>query len=236
VLDGRRLHFGFEGIWQGTAVLYDRETASLWMHLTGECFAGPLAGARLAQAPTGRHTTWADWRASHPATDVMKPEPRLEGARDDRGYFPREAARSGDPRLPSVFGPTIQTRDPRLELHDLVYGVVVDGKARAYPFERLARGGGVVEERLGAVPATVWFDARARSAAAFDARLGGRVLTFERLPDGGLVDRETGSAWGLDGRAVRGPLEGRSLAPLRGLMTEWYGWYASYPTTTLWDG
>ena len=69
VLDERRLWFGFHGIYQGTAVLYDQQTGSLWMHLTGECFAGELAGRKLDPLDTGRHTTWSEWLASHPETD-----------------------------------------------------------------------------------------------------------------------------------------------------------------------
>src|SRR5687767_5679176 len=191
MLDGRRLTFGFEGIYQGTAVLYDRQTGSLWMHMTGECFEGPLAGRTLGRVPTGRHTTWADWLAAHPTTDVMRQEAVLESRAGDRGYFPRSAARSGDPHLPSVFRPTIHVRDDRLPLAELVHGVVVDGRARAYPFRALGKTGGVVEETLGSTPVTVWFHAGSRSVAAFDARARGRTLSFVRMPSGSFEDRET---------------------------------------------
>ena len=39
--------FGVPGVANGLAVMRDEETKSLWDHITGECFEGPLAGARL---------------------------------------------------------------------------------------------------------------------------------------------------------------------------------------------
>jgi hypothetical protein len=228
MVGGTRLTFGFEGIWQGTAVLYDHQTGSLWMHLTGECFQGEHAGTVLARLDSGRHTTWADWRRAHPATDVLRPDPRLR----DR-YFDAASARSGSPRLPPEFPGTIRDRDPRLAPNDLLYGVVVGETARGYPFARLAAAP-VVEERVGDVEATVWFDAASRSAAAFDRRLGERLLSFSFSEPGRLRDAGTGSTWDMEGRCTAGALAGSALRPLRGLTTEWYGWYAAYPRTTLW--
>lgn len=233
MVDGRRLVFGFEGIWQGTAVMYDKPTRSWWMHLTGECFDGPLAGTVLERLPTGRHTTWADWRALHPATRVMAQDVRFLGASPERGYFSREGARSGAPRLVGPFQETLQDRDPRFRPHELVYGVVVGGQARAYPFVRL-RFNDVVEETVAGVPVAVWFDVAARSACAYDRRVDGRALSFERAADGAIRDVGTGSRWTLDGLCAEGTLAGRRLAPLRGLMAEWYGWYANHPRTTVW--
>ncbi len=233
MVGGERLTFGFEGIWQGTAVLYDHQTRSLWMHLTGECFDGKHAGTVLARVPTGRHTTWADWKGLHPATEVLALVKALVGRADDTGYFPRESSRAGEGYFPPTFVPTIQSRDARLAPHELLYGVVVGGQARAYPYRRL-QSAGLVEERLGKVPITVWFDRKARSAAAFDRRVGENELRFQRDPDGSIRDQKTRSRWTLDGVCVEGARQGVQLTPLRGLQAEWYGWYAFHPKTTLW--
>ena len=180
-LDGERLLFGFFGIYQGTAVLYDRDTGSLWLHLTGRCFEGPRAGRVLAMLPTGRHTTWAAWRDLHPDTDVMRPEP----ARRDL-YFPREASRAGDPFLSEPFAATIATRDDRLPPHALVLGVVVGGRTRAYPYASLMVRETPVHEEVGEVPLVVLPDPEGRSAVAFDRRLDGRVLRFVREGPGAI--------------------------------------------------
>lgn len=227
VLDGTRLTFGFEGVWQGTAILYDRDTGSLWMHFTGACFDGPRAGRTLATLPTGRHTTWAAWRRDHPDTDVMAPDPRFA-----RRYFTREAARSGSPFLSPQFDVTIAPRDPRLKLGDLLLGVRLANAMRAYPLARLAASAGVVEETVGGTPLTVWYEAASRTACAFDARLEGLARAFERRDDG-FHERATGSRFDLDGRCVEGAFAGQRLERVPSLLTEWYGWFAHHPETTV---
>jgi len=233
VLDGKRLTFGFEGIYQGTAVLYDRETGSLWMHLTGACFEGELAGRVLGRQGTGRHTTWEDWWETHPDTDVMAPDPKRVGVPPDRGYFDRESARSGSPYMPPMFPTTIHDRDRRLASHDLVYGALFPTGPRAWPLAALL-GRPVVEEEVGGIPVTLWSDAASRSVGAFDRRQGDRRLTFLEAGGARRRDRETGSLWNLDGECVEGTLAGTRLESLRGLLAEWYGWYANHPDTSLW--
>lgn len=235
VLDGRRLTFGFQGIHQGVALLYDHPTDSLWLHLTGECIAGPLAGRTLARLATGRHTTWADWRRWHPETTVLAPEARWMNQPLDQGYLSREAARSGAEFLPGGFRATIHDRDERLAPSALVYGVRAGGVARAYPLSRLA-GHAVVEEDVGGVPVSLWFDLASRSAVAYDRRLDAHRLSFLEDAGGRRRDRETGSLWTLEGRCESGPLAGRQLRRMDGLLAEWYGWYAHHPDTGLWLG
>ena len=226
-VDGKRLTFGFEGIWQGTAILYDRDTGSLWMHLTGTCFDGPRARRTLTPLATGTHTTWAAWRRDHPDTDVMAPDPRLA-----RRYFSKEQARSGSPYLSPEFQATIAPRDARLALSDLLLGVRVGGTARAYPLARLAATSGVVEEVVSGVPLTIWYEAASRTASAFDARLDGLIRAFERRDDG-FHEQATGSRFDQEGRCVDGPLLGRRLERASSLLSEWYGWFAHYPATTV---
>lgn len=233
LIDGTRHTFGFEGIWQGTAVLYDHQTRSIWMHLTGTCIEGKHEGVVLERLDTGRHTTWRDWLTLHPDTDVIARDPRWMNRAGDTGYFAREGARSGSAFLPPTFGQTIHDRDDRLEPHALVYGVVVGKTARAYPFHRL-ESAGLAEEVVAGVPVTVWYDRRARSAAAFDRRIGDVTLTFALDSKGVIRDAATKSRWTLDGVCVEGARLGVRLKPLRGLMAEWYGWFANHPQTTLW--
>jgi hypothetical protein len=47
------------------------------------------------------------------------------------------------------------------------------------------------------------------------------------------VDRETGSHWGIEGRAVDGPLQGKTLRWLPGVQCRWFAWAAEYPETEI---
>jgi hypothetical protein len=110
------------------------------------------------------------------------------------------------------------------------------------PFSRLAREP-VVQTDVGERPVVVFYkrgvaspldgpvidDSRdVGTAAAFDARVDGRRLSFERR-DGGFVDRETGSRWDIAGRAVAGELAGERLEPVRYDQQFWFALAAFVP-------
>ncbi len=229
VVSGTRLDFGFHGIWQGTALLYDRQTESLWLHITGECCSGPKKGTKLVPIP-GRHLLWREWRRDHPDTEVMAPVAAYAGR-----YFPRDRAARGAPYFPAVFPPTIKTRDERLALSALCYGIYAGGVARAYPFERLASApAGLVEDDVGGVPVVIVYDAETRSCAGYGRAVRGRTLGFQRAGDGSLIERESGARFDRAGRCVEGEFAGERLLEIFGLQAEWYGWAAAYPGTTVW--
>ncbi|HEV3006271.1 MAG TPA: DUF3179 domain-containing (seleno)protein, partial [Pirellulales bacterium] len=48
-----------------------------------------------------------------------------------------------------------------------------------------------------------------------------------------FVDRESGSRFGIEGRALEGPLEGKTLRWLPGVQCRWFAWAAEYPQTKL---
>ena len=232
MIDGERLTFGFHGIWQGTALLYDHQTQSLWHHLNGKCIEGTHAGKVLTPIQSGRHTSWREWTRTHPDTDVIAQERMYVGREGDGGYFSRDASRSGSGYLPSYFPSTIKTRDDRLIINELLHGIVVEDEARAYPLSAL-RKHRVIEEVVEGVPVTIWFKKDGRTTASFDRRVKGKPLAFEPTRDGNMRDRQTKSVWSFEGRCIAGVHEGQALRSLHGLLTEWYGWYAHYPRTTI---
>lgn len=232
IVDDERLTFGFHGIWQGTALLYDHQTESLWYHLSGRCIEGEHRGKVLKRIESGRHTTWKEWTRTHPDTDVIAPQKKYVGRQGDQGYFSRDGSSSGSGYLPTTFDDTIQTRDDRLIINELLYGVVVEGKPRAYPLSDL-RAQRVIEETVEGVPVTVWFKTDGRTAAAFDRRVKGKALSFTPTSDGRMKDTQTGSVWNFEGLCEAGAHQGQRLRALHGLLSEWYGWYAHYPQTSI---
>jgi len=138
---GKTLHFGVSGLlYNHNFLMYDRETESLWSQFLGRAIAGPLAGQQLERLPVRQETAGA-WIARVGATRVMR-HPDPEHIRyqvspystywiQDRILFP------------------VQARDERFHSKELVLGVVVDGKPRAYLGSIVTREGGKVDERVG---------------------------------------------------------------------------------------
>jgi hypothetical protein len=110
------------------------------------------------------------------------------------------------------------------------------------PFSRL-RDKPVAQFEVGGTPVVVLFKGGVASAldeaqiaesddagtsAAFDRRLDGRTLEFERRGDV-IVDRQTKSTWDITGRATAGPLQGKRLEPVRHDQQFWFALAAFLP-------
>jgi hypothetical protein len=70
------------------------------------------------------------------------------------------------------------------------------------------------------------------SAAAYDRRLNGQVLTFT-WNGSEIVDEQTQSVWNGLGVAVEGELKGESLRPLPAVDHFWFSWVAFKPETSI---
>ncbi len=154
-------HFGVSGLlYNSDVLLYDRETGSLWSQLLGQAVTGPLRGSRLQALPL-THTTWGRWRRSHPDSLVLSRDTGY--ARDyDRDPYAGYVDSEG------VFFP-VRHRDPRFHPKARVLGLVLDGRAKAWPFSELARaGGGLIEDRLGDRRLRIHFDADSQTATVED--------------------------------------------------------------------
>lgn len=69
----------------------------------------------------------------------------------------------------------------------------------------------------------------------FDPNVEGWKLTF-RADGDTIVDKETGSAWDILGRAVSGTLEGSQLTPIVHANHFWFAWGAFKPDTKIYQG
>ncbi len=80
-----------------------------------------------------------------------------------------------------------------------VFGVIINGKARAYPL-RILTWHEIVNDELAGVPITVTYCPLSNSAIVFDRRIDGAVLDFGttgklRNSDTVMYDRQTESWW-----------------------------------------
>lgn len=192
--DDQVLDFGHAGIlYQQSFVMYDKQTNSLWVHVSGRAEEGSLKGEKLTLIPS-TVTTWEDWRRRYPETLV------LDGLKR-QGFMGSYGAMAG--------------RGDEVGL-----AVVLRGQARLYPYRDL-RIQPLINDIFNGFPVLVAFHAATNSACVWERRVDGQVLTFKKLAERGagghplFADDETGSHWSwLTGRAFSGPLKGRELQQL----------------------
>jgi hypothetical protein len=232
---GRTLTFGTTGnLRNSDLVMWDRQTESWWQQLTAEAVVGKLTGKRLAVLPS-QMLSWADFRRLHPDGDVLS---RDTGVARDYGRNPYAGYDEPDSN-PFLFdGDT----DDRLPPKERVIAVFTERETVVVPFSRLAHKP-VLELDAGGLPVVVLYrrgvvsplDApsiessrEVGTVVAFDRRVDGRTLSFERNDDG-FVDTETSTRWDFAGRAVEGELAGARLAPVRHDQQFWFALAAFVP-------
>ena len=162
VIDGQTYSFGVSGLLYNSNVLfYDRQTESLWSQIKMEAVVGPLTGQKLELLPLG-HTTWQAWREQHPNTKVLSTE---TGHRRDYGRNPY----LDYAKTPRIMFP-VANDDSRLPRKEWILGVLINGKAKAYPFSRIKTGQTQIDDQVGGVSIQITCDVANRSATVRDAQ------------------------------------------------------------------
>ncbi len=235
ILEGGEISFGNTGaLYNNNVVMYDRESRSFWSQMALGCIFGDRAGEHLKALP-GVQTTWGVWKALHPETEILS---------EDTGYARNYAQ---DPFVD--FGYTANSDiffiqsppiDQRMHPKNMVYGLAIDGNARAYPYELLAQTG-VVNDRFGGVDMLVVYDVEGQMPLGYLRQVGDLIHHFSAAGEDEkgfplMVDFETGSTWNILGAAVDGPLEGRQLTPIAAYSAYWFGWSSFWQDTEIWDG
>jgi len=229
---GEPITLGVSGrLWKDSLVMYDRETGSLWSHVTGGAIHGPLKGQGLKPYPASQ-TTWKQWKRLHPNTVVLSKQTvfRIEGTHNAyQGYV-------DDPERLGILG----TRNPDTVLpgKEFVLGLTMGNTRVAYPYRELNRQP-LVQDDVSAERILVVFTAKEATAVAFSRTLAEQVLEFSDLREAGddllMEDRQTGSTWqALTGMAIKGKLTGKQLRQLPATRAFWFAWRGFYPETRLW--
>ncbi len=211
-------------LYRNDLVMVDEETESLWPQMLGRAAAGPLEGRPLQYLPSST-TTLGEWRAVYPDTLVLERPLCGEGIPTICGASPYQRDYSINPYagyedspltfFPRPFGDEGASLGPK----EVVLGVLVDGRAKAYPY-KLLRERSVVNDAMGEVELVVTFV----DGAGHAFRTGGHSFT----PLGtGVMGDEGGEEWDMaTGRGEVGALE-----PLRAIPSYWFAWYDFYPET-----
>jgi len=120
-----------------------------------------------------------------------------------------------------------------LKAEDHVLGIIIDGKARAYPV-RILNWHEIVNDRIDGRNFVITYCPLCGSGMAFDSndQFGVSGLLYES--DVLLYDRKTESLWSqLMAQAVAGPRAGERLTMLPLAHTSWRQWLKAHPDTTV---
>jgi Protein of unknown function (DUF3179) len=144
--------------------------------------------------------------------------------------------------IPALVNPKLIAADEAGYLTDdeLVFGVEINGDARAYPL-RILDWHEMFNDVVGGVPVALAYCTLCGSGILYDARVPGRDAPFEFGSSGLLYrsnklmyDQETHSLWNqFTGRPVVGPLTGSGIEieVLPVTITSWQDWRTRHPET-----
>ena len=234
-IDGEATEFGTSGmLYRSNKLMYDRRTQTLWHQFRGEPVVGPLAGSgiRLEALPVVL-TTWGDWVATHPGTTVLN---IFTGVYPPRAYRPESDTNStyysyrnaDDTMFP------VALRDQRLAVKEQVFGLVLNGAAKAYP-RYLLEQSPVLNDTVGTDSVVIVTAGPGAGPRAY-LRGGNVFRAASPRADGGppVVLDESGAEWTVSEDAlVNSQNDGQRLLRLPGKDAFWFGWFAFYPDTDL---
>ena len=183
----------------------------------------------LPRTSTVDDSVLPDYMAKHwPNTDFSKHSVSYSE------IFAGSEPRVGIPAIDEPgFHPVAETPDYMVDAEP-VFGVEINGDARAYPLAILLRHE-IVNDVVGGVPVVVTYCPLCNSAILFHREVEGRLLDFGvsgnlRLSDLLMYDRQTDSWWQqITGEAVVGELTGTKLDFIPSSIVSWREFRENYP-------
>lgn len=235
--DGTEITFQTSGLlMDSNKIMIDNETESLWNHLSGTAFAGPLAGTTLEQYPVAT-VRWSDWLADHPDTFTLDtPPPTYYPEMPERppiayDYTPGAAYRTYY-SSEDLWFPTFETPDV-FELKEAVVTVDRNGRSLALGLAELEPEPPFVYVLGGEPLVIVPHQGSARVYSAADAA----DVTADAWPHGAAVSVPSGGvmhdALRVDGVGGRSQID-VTLPRIVSSQSFWFAWYGLHPDTEIW--
>lgn len=224
-IGGQKLTFGVLGILlHNDMIMYDKETDSWWIQVTGEAINGKYKGKRLTILPGMELVQYSEFKKAHPDGKVLQPV-------------------SGHSNSYQQFGSEFGQQKPQSEAgsiadFDQVLGIEVRKKHKGYKVADI-KSKKVLNEKLNGWSLLLVADPNDGGVRIFRRFIEPSnripmVLDFE-LKDGKLVDKQTKSTWNFQGKAVEGELKGETLAKPVYLELFYQAWENFYPKTTIYN-
>ena len=210
-------------LYRSNKLMYDHATKSLWSTLTGSPVVGRLAGKGIElEALYVVTTTWKEWRARHPNTQVLSRETGHQ-----RDYSEGAAYRDYFASDRLMF--TVPKRDARLPNKAEVLALRLPQAPRealAIAADYLAARP-VYHARIGNMNVVVLTDTSGANRV-YEAR----ETTFVNWDNSSTARDSLGGAWRVDESQLTAP-NGQTLKRLPAHRAFWFGWHAAFPDTRL---
>jgi hypothetical protein len=231
VLDGKLHHFNYVGLYDGLAVIQDKESKTLWNHVTGEAMYGPFVGRTLKQVSNLLHMN---------VKQALTIDQKMQIAISDREYFAggmhfgsapgfgggRGAERwaPGNPnaQLGPAFVQTLGREDTRRPRMDIGLGVWTGSTRRYYPMELLRQRGGAFIDQIEGRTMLVYVEPETAAPAAMFVRAKRATM------DGRDVRLDNGSIVRMGVLLNRNGERQRAERPQQ-MFTRWYGFSLTFP-------
>ncbi len=221
---GKPFTFGSSGLlYRSNKLMYDRPTNSLWNNLTGEPIAGRLAesGIKLELAPLVV-STWGEWKKRHPETLVLDRE--NTGFARDYEVSPYADYFTSDKTMFPVW-----LRSEALATKQRVFTLVLSGRPKAYPVDILKEER-ITHDTLGSVDIVLLTNAQSGAVRAYRTKARHFVL----VSDTELREEPPGIQWTVHEDRLESE-DGSVLERVAGHDAFWFGWYAFYPSTEIYE-
>ena len=219
------LDFTFYGWRNGIAVMRHKD-GTLFSTLSGRAFDGSRKGEQLKPIAT-LSITWGYWNKAYPGSVTYRMFEK---------YQPIELSLQDNTDSKQTRGPV----DRRLPENTEVLGVSAAGTWKAYPLNTLSKEGGVIHDSLGGQDLAIFWNPATRTAAAYATRVDEMETTkavkleFDAAEQNApFIDRESSSRFGVEGRAVSGPLKDKTLTWIDSVQCKWFAWAAENPKTEI---
>lgn len=221
-MQGEIHHFEYRGLYDGVTILADRETGTIWNHITGKAMYGPLVGSRLATSNL-LHTTVKQALRSFPDLEIAISDRPISGRRSRWSPWAERI-----PILSERLRGTMAREDRRRPTMDLGLGVWTDRTQRYYPMQTVAALGNAVLDRLDGRSLVIYFDPDARALGAVYVEAASAVWEDDVLRFDSGTYMTHGVLYDADGtrRAIERPLQ---------LFTRWYGFALTFPGTEIYE-
>ena len=227
-MGGANLILDAEGrLYDGNAVLIDRNTGSLWLQLLGMAFDGPLTGRGMPMLPV-YWTTWSALKRTYPNIPVLSTPSgsRRPYARDPYGNY----AKKGTYYDSDVLIYPVRNSDRRLHRKAPVLGLEYEGFLLAIDVAYVKKKG-TVNFFMGDAALLAVYDRKLDVVRVFNRHVWDKPSLFI-YENGLLVDLGTRTRWDpATGKAVQGNMEGASMKQTFGMYSMWFAWYDINPET-----